>query len=88
MELKQKEMFVKDDKHYIIIVTTNYDGKEYAFANRLEEDDEASNEFNIFTKENDEVVYVNDHNLINQLMPIFQELVKNELEKIMKDDNE
>ncbi len=89
MELKQKEIFEKDGKQYIVVVTTIYEGHEYAFANRIEEEkEEVTEEYNVFTKENNEIVYVNDHELINKLLPTFQTQIKNELEKIMKDNNQ
>lgn len=88
MKLKQKEIFKKDGKQYIVVVTTNYEGKEYAFANRIEEEkEEVTEEYSVFTVENDEIVYVNDHELINKLLPTFQKQIKSEIEKIMKDNN-
>ncbi len=89
MELREKKIFTKDNNQFITIVTTEYNGKLYAFSNKIdEENDTVTDEYNVFTTENDEIVYVNDKELINKLLPTFQEKIKNELEKIMKDDNE
>lgn len=89
MELRVKKMFKKDDNQFITIATTEYNGKVYAFSNKIDEEkDEVTDEYNVFTIENNEIVYVNDKELINKLLPIFQEQIKNELEKIMKDDND
>ena len=87
MELALKKIFEKDGNEFITIAITEYNGKEYAFANKIN-GEQITDEYNVFTKENDEIVYINDHNLINKLLPIFQEQIRNELEKIMKDDNE
>ena len=89
MKLALKKFFNKDGKKYITIAITEYDGKEYYFANRVEEEKEDMvNEFNVFTIENNEIEYVKDNNLINKLLPIFEENLKKEIEKIMKGDNE
>ena len=89
MELRIKKMFTIDDNQFITIATTEYNGKVYAFSNKIdEENDEVTDEYNVFTVEDDKIVYVNDTELINKLLPTFQEQIKNELEKIMKDDNE
>ncbi len=89
MELVPKEIFTKDNEQYITITTTEYNGKKYAFSNRIkEETEEITEDYNVFTVENNEIINVNDHELINKLLPIFQENISNELKKIMKDDNE
>lgn len=89
MELKTKTIITLDGDEYITIATTNYKGKEYALSNKIAKgQDEVTNEYYVFTIENNEIVYVRDNELINTLFPIFQEIIRNELEKIMKGDNE
>ena len=89
MELIPKKTIEKDGHQFITITTTKHNDKVYALANKIDEKtDEITNEFNVFTIENDEIVYVNDYNLVNMLLPTFQKQIENEIEKLMKDDNE
>ena len=89
MKLVPKKMFTKDDKQYITIVTTDYKGKEYAFSSRIDEKtEEVTEEYNVFTTDNDEIIEVNDYDLVNKLLPIFQEKIEHEIENIMKGNNE
>ncbi len=89
MKLVPKKIFTKDNKQYITIVTTEYEGKEYAFSSRIDkETEEVTEEYNVFTTNNDEIIEVNDFDLVNKLLPIFQEKIENEIENIMKGDNE
>lgn len=89
MKLVPKKLFIKDNKQYIALVTTEYNGKEYAFSNRINENtEEVTEEYNIFTTDDDEIIEVNDYELTNKLLPIFQEKIENEVKNIMKDDIE
>ena len=88
MKLLPKKTFIKDNKKYINIVTTEYNGNEYAFTTKInEQTEEVTKEYNVFTEKNEEIIQVNDYDLLNKLLPIFQEKIDNELKSIMKGDN-
>ncbi|MEE3343454.1 MAG: hypothetical protein VZS44_05140 [Bacilli bacterium] len=89
MDLELKKIFRKDGKTFIVIAITEKNGKKYAFSNRIEyEKEEVTDEYNVFTIENGEYAYVNDKELINELLPTFQKQIKEQLEEIMKENNE
>lgn len=82
----QKAMVIVDDNdiEYVIMSVLNDNGNEYAFANKLDvNSNEPTAEYNIFNVINGEIVIVDDNNLINRLLPMFQNDIDKELKLIL-----
>ncbi|MBR3161116.1 MAG: hypothetical protein IKF19_00090 [Bacilli bacterium] len=89
MKLKPQKIIIKDNNKYIIIATTEYKGKTYAFSNKIyEEKDEVTDEYTIFTSKNNIIENVNNQELIYTLLPIFQKQIRKNVEKIINEYNE
>ena len=90
-------MFVKLEKtmlieasngfEYVVMSVLEEDGKEYAFANKLVDEDPTM-EYSIFTIENDMIVMLDDEPLMRLLLPKFQEDMNSDLLKFVDFINE
>ena len=74
-----------DNVEYVTMSVIKENGKEYAFANKLSEEEESTNEYRIFTIIDDEITVVENNNLINKLLPIFQKEIEKDLKEILND---
>ena len=74
-----------DNVEYVTMSVIKENGKEYAFANKLNEEEESTNEYRIFTIIDDEITVVENNNLINKLLPIFQKEIEKDLKEILND---
>ena len=84
MEIKEADLITIDDEKYITLKVLNYEGVDYAFVNKLTSDEEPTEELYVFTTKDDDIIKVTDVDLINKLLPIFQEKLEQEINKIME----
>lgn len=89
MKIEIADLITRPDGKYITLDVTNYEGKNYAFTNKLtdDENEEPTEEFYVFTVINEKIEKITDENLINKLLPIFQKNLEIEFKKIMEDNN-
>lgn len=90
MEIKEADLITIDDNEkYITLSVLNYEGVDYAFVNKLtEEDEEPTDEIYVFTVLDDDIVKITDVDLINKLLPLFNKKVEEEIKKIMEYESE
>lgn len=83
----EKARIIENDNNeeYITMSVIKENDKEYAFANKFNED-EPTDEYSIFTIVDDEITIVEDNDLINKLLPIFQEEIEKDLKEILNDE--
>lgn len=88
MKIEIADLITKEDGKYITLDVTNYEGVDYAFANKLTDDEEEAptEELYIFTVINNKIEKVTDENIIIKLLPIFQKNIEQELKKIMESE--
>lgn len=88
MKLEIADLITKEDGKYITLDVVEYAGKNYAFTNKLtnDEDEEPTEEFYVFTIINNKIEKVIDNDLIEKLLPIFQKNIENELKTIMESE--
>ena len=73
--IKKDEFVNMYDGEYFILETLIYDGIEYGFANKIDENDESLNIYKIIYSENDTDKVLENENIINILLPLFEELI-------------
>ena len=83
----EKSRVIESDNNeeYVTMSVIKENGKEYAFANKFNDKEEPTNEYKIFTMVDDEITVIEDNNLINKLLPIFQKEIEKDLKKILND---
>ena len=82
MELIQKKIIEKDSKKYIILDVINYQEKKYAFVNKITDDEKnVTSEYYIFTSNQNDIFLLEDVELINKLLPIFQKNLEKLIQK-------
>ena len=87
MNFEKARMIENDNnEEYITMSVIEENGHEYAFANKLNQDGEPTEEYSIFTITNNEITIIGDNNLINRLLPIFQKEIADDLKKILNDN--
>lgn len=89
MNIEIADMISLKGEKYITLDVIEYQNKKYAFMNKLDNEEEPTSEYYVFTpKGDDDIEVIADENLMNTLIPIFQDNLKKELEKIMNEGNE
>lgn len=79
------DLLTVEEIKYIVLEMLNYDGNDYAFVNKMTNEEEATEDFYIFKILGDSISVVVEENLKNVLMLKFQALLRNDIEKIMED---
>ena len=81
----EKAQVIEDDNgvEYVVMSVIQDGNIEYAFANKFNKNDEPTEEYRVFTLEDDELEIVEDSDLINKLLPIFQKNIVEDLKEIL-----
>ena len=81
----KKSLIIEDDNNieYVVMSVIQEGSKEYAFANKFDKNSEPTEEYRVFTLEDDELEIVEDSDLINKLLPTFQKNIVEDLKEIL-----
>ena len=89
MKIEIADMITFEGEKYITLDVMNYNNINYAFVNKLTQDEEPTKEYFIFKpKGNDDLEILTDNNLINILLPIFQKNIEKQIQEIMAENKE
>jgi len=81
MIFEKDNIITKNDDEYIILATSNYNGKLYLYVNKLI-NRKASNNYKIFKIINNNVIETeSDVAIINKLLPFFEEQFAKDIEE-------
>ena len=83
MDLLNATVFTLKNKKYIIIETIAHSDKTYVFTNEIVNEEDLSEDYYIFEAINDKFNLITDKELINILLPEFQEKLKKTIEKFL-----
>lgn len=72
-----------NNEEYVTMSVININNKKYAFANKFNDKEQSINEYVIFTMIDNEITILEDNNLINKLLPIFQKEIEKDLRNIL-----
>lgn len=85
MEIVFGDLLTVEGKKYMTLATLNHDGNKYAFVNKIIGEEEITNEYYIFKLLNDGIRVVLEEDLRNILIPKFQEILKQNINELLKD---
>ena len=85
MDVVIGDLLTIEGKKYITLEVLDYEGSNYIFTNLMTDDEETTEDFYIFRVINNEVEMVLEEKLKNILIPKFQELLENDLKKIIEE---
>ena len=85
MNFEKAKIIEYDNIEYITVSIIKEKDKKYAFANKLNDKEEPTDEYRIFTTFEGEIIIVEDNNLINKLLSIFQKEIEKDLKEILND---
>lgn len=77
--IKKDGLVTMNDGEYFILETLIYDGIEYGFANKIDENDEPLNIYKLIYNENGINKVLENEKIINILLPLFEELITREI---------
>lgn len=77
--IKKDELITMNDGEYFILETLIYDGIEYGFANKIDENDEPLNIYKLIYNENGSNKVLDDEKIANILLPLFEEILIKEI---------
>lgn len=77
-----REIEIKEEK-YIVLSIILENNTQYAFANKLDTTEEPTEEYRIVSKVQEDYEIVTDEIIINKLLPLFQQKIKNDLNEIL-----
>lgn len=83
MNLNKGKIFNLGDKEYIIVSTINYNETEYGLINEINDNEPEMEKYHIINIENNKYIFLNDIELSNKLIPLFQK----EIIKDLKENN-
>ena len=83
MDVVIGDLLTIEGKKYITLEVLDYEGSNYVFTNLMTDDEETTEDFYIFRVINNEVEMVLEEKLKNILISKFQELLENDLKKII-----
>lgn len=87
MDLRIDDLVTLGDKQFVILDIIDFAGKKYAFVNNIE-NDFPTNGFGVYLVEENNFKRVIDDNMINSLIPIFEENVSKRVKDYMKENGE
>lgn len=82
MELTSGVVMTLGDKKYIILETIIYENEKYAFTNEVKGEEELTEDYYIFKIMGEEVKIMRNEELLNTLLPKFQEKLKETIENL------
>ena len=82
MDLTSGTLITLKNKQYIILETIIYNNDNYAFTNEVIGDEELTENYHIFKIVDNEVKLIIDDQLINILLPKFQEKLRKTIENV------
>ena len=87
MDLRIDDLVTLGDKQFVILDIIDFAGKKYTFVNNIENDN-PTNGFGVYLVEENNFKRVIDDNMINSLIPIFEENVSKGVKDYMKENGE
>lgn len=85
MAVEKADLLEIDGEKYITLAVLSYEGANYAFTNKITENEEVTEDFYIFREYYNGYDKIVDENIINMLLPKFQKMVKEDLKKLMSE---
>ena len=82
MELTSGVLMTLSGKKYIILETIMHENEKYAFTNEVKSKEELTEDYYIFKILGEEVKIMRDEELLNVLLPKFQENLKETIENL------
>ena len=83
MDLLNATVIAVKSKKYIIVETIEHDNKTYVFTNEIVNEEDLTEDYYIFEAINEKFNLITDEELINILLPKFQEKLKKTIEKFL-----
>lgn len=83
MIIEKGYIFTIETKEYIIVSTAKYNGIDYGFINEFNKKGAKTEKYHIIYLENGNLTFLNDEELANKLIPLFQK----EIMKDLKENN-
>ena len=87
MDLRIDDLVTLGDKQFVILDIIDFAGKKYTFVNNVENDN-PTNGFEVYLVEDNNFKRVIDDNMINSLIPIFEENISKRVKDYMKENGE
>lgn len=82
MNISKQDVIQIDNMKYIVLTSTHYLGVEYFFVNELDKNEEPTQSYFIFYKDNQQLKAVKDKDFFQYLVPIFQQKIKEEISNL------
>lgn len=82
MELTSGVVMTLDGKKYIILETLMHENEKYAFTNEVKGEEDLTEDYYIFKIIGEEVKIMRNEELLNTLLPKFQEKLKETIENL------
>lgn len=85
MAVEKADLLTIDGGKYITLAVLSYEGANYAFTNKITDDEEVTDEFYIFREYYNGYEKVVDEEKANVLLPKFQKMLEEDLKSLMND---
>jgi len=82
MKIIVGDLLTIEEEKFITMDVITYDGVDYAFVNKMTDDEEPTETFYVFEIIDDEVELVEDKEILDQVLPIFSKNVQKIIDKI------
>lgn len=86
MILINGDVLTINNKNYLVLETARFEEEEYIFVNKLDENEDLTEEYNIMKKNGDGVILITDEKVLNVILPIFSNKIQKVAEKYNEDN--
>jgi len=80
----QGDLITLDGEDYLILDTLTYNGIDYAFANKMTNDEQPTKEFYTYEIDGDEVSIVEEKEILDIVLPMFSEKIQKIIDNIQE----
>lgn len=88
MDIRIDDLIKLEDTQFVILDLIDFSGNKYAFLNKIVNDN-PKEEYRVYLiDDNNEFIRVINDNLINSLLPIFEENITKRVEKYLEENGE
>lgn len=84
MILENGDILTINNKQYLVVESARYEDVDYIFANKLDNEEELTQEYVVMKKLENSVIIITDNKILDVILPVFS----NKIQKVAENFNE
>lgn len=75
-----------NNNKYLVLESARYEEVDYIFTNKLDQDENTTEEYFVMKKNNGGVLFVTDKKILDIILPVFSNKIQKEIEKFNEEN--